>query len=378
MERALAQLAAEETDRVAAEGLGERERDVGVLQDRAGVGQVLGRHGDTDAHRDRDVVAGDVRLAREHAEDALGEAARLGGAAAVEDAELVAAQAAHGAARPDDVAQHAREVAQHLVADLGREDVVDVLEALDVHHQHGEVLAVLAPLRQLVLEQLEEVAPVRHARQHVVAIEVAEARLELLHPRHVSRRGEKAVRALLALAHRGDVLLDHERRAVLPPAAHGPAIGPAVEHGAAHLLEGRVFRVPGEPASAARGEQLVGAIARRRLHRLVDVLDPALAVDDRDEDLALVDALGEPRHPDLAAAPPRVLALQQSERDEHDESGGGERDGGQVTDRDSRERRVSSERPGGLVGGESGEHGQKRGEREDSQPSASPPYPPSH
>src|SRR6185503_256178 len=115
MERALAQLATEEADRVAAEGLGERERDVGVLQDRPGVGQVLGRHGDTDAHGDGDVVAGDVRLAREHAEDALSETARLGGAAAVEDAELVAAQAAYAAARADDVAQYAREVPQHLV-----------------------------------------------------------------------------------------------------------------------------------------------------------------------------------------------------------------------------------------------------------------------
>ena len=370
VKRPLAQLAGEETDRVAAEGLGERERSVGVLQQGSRVGEVLGCQRDPDAHRDGDVVAGDVRLSCERAENALGERARLGGAAAEEDAELVAAQAADGAVQPDELAQHAGDVPQHFVPDFRREVVVDVPEALDVHHEHRELFA--APLRQLVLEQSQEVAPVGNSGQRIEAVELEEALLDLFLARHVPRRGDESGRALLAFLHRSDVFLEQERRAVLPLAAHRPSIGASGEQGVAHLVEGPILGVPGEPAPAARGQQLFAAESRGRLDRPVDVLDPALAVHDRDEHVPLVDALREASHPDLAAAPAGMLALQESQGDEHDEARGAERDRGQVLDDETLERRVSRDLPGRLVGGEGGHRDEDGGQSENADPFPSP------
>jgi hypothetical protein len=70
----------------------------------------------------------------------LGEHGRVVGrsARAIDHAELVAAQPAHDPTGRHERGQDPRDVAEHLVAHLRREDVVDVLETVEIHDQYGE------------------------------------------------------------------------------------------------------------------------------------------------------------------------------------------------------------------------------------------------
>ena len=120
--------------------LGGVHRDVGVLEQRLGVLAVVGVERDPDAGLDLD---GEL-LELEPLGDRLAHAGagldRRVGAADVGDQhrELVAAEAGDGVAGAQ-VSSAARRRAQQQVAVVVAERVVDLLEAVEVDHQHGEL-----------------------------------------------------------------------------------------------------------------------------------------------------------------------------------------------------------------------------------------------
>jgi hypothetical protein len=124
---------------------------------------------DADAHGRADVLTPDARVLREGAQDAGGEGAGLGGGrgGAVDEPELIATQASHDSPGAHERAEHIRDVPEHLVADLRREDVVDVLEAIEIDDEQGELRSPDGSSADLVLEKLLEVLPMRRPRQGI-------------------------------------------------------------------------------------------------------------------------------------------------------------------------------------------------------------------
>ena len=115
----------------------------------------------------------------ERPQDARSEDPRVGGirVAAVDQSELVAAEPAEHPSGLDRGPEHLGHPTQHLVAGLGREDVVDVPEAVDVQDQNRDAPAAL---RELVLEELREVAAVRSAGEGVESREADEPLLGVI------------------------------------------------------------------------------------------------------------------------------------------------------------------------------------------------------
>ena len=93
--------------------------------------------------------------------------------------ELLAAEPADDVLRPDDRAQRLGEEAEQLVADGVAVDVVDVLEVVDVEHQHGERHVRAARLLQRLQQPLVEDAVVEEAGERVRASLMLEPRSPL-------------------------------------------------------------------------------------------------------------------------------------------------------------------------------------------------------
>ena len=107
----------------------------------------------------------------------------LGAAAREHDDEFVARVADADVVRPDAVAQHARDFAQRLVADVVAVGVVDLLEAVEVHHEQRHFGLQALGARQLAREVHEHEARVRQPGQRVgerVASCVCSKTIELL------------------------------------------------------------------------------------------------------------------------------------------------------------------------------------------------------
>ena len=84
------------------------------------------------------------------------------GEVAEQQGELVAAEARHGVAGPDDLAQPLRDLDQQHVAPGVAEALVDGLEAIDVEEQHREPVVFAATLeRERLSEAVDEERPVR-------------------------------------------------------------------------------------------------------------------------------------------------------------------------------------------------------------------------
>ena len=158
---ALADLTAEGAgvgaDLAAAEALGLRQSRVGALQQGLGVLGVFGIGGDADAEAGIEPQLGHQRrLLGPQLFDATGQRHRIAEGAdlvLLHHQELIAAQPRQPGPRPQDQPQLNGDALQQLIAQLGAEAVVDLLETVDVKAEHRKGLAVVAssqPLAQLL------------------------------------------------------------------------------------------------------------------------------------------------------------------------------------------------------------------------------------
>jgi hypothetical protein len=139
-------VAAREVDLVARpHPLGLVHRDVGALEQPERVAGVLGEGRDADAGVDVDPDAAHLEgaLQRRPQPEARGAGRRLV-ARRQHDCELVAAQARERVLVTQQRAEAGPDLAQHLVPRVMSERVVELLEAVEVHEQQGELAAALA------------------------------------------------------------------------------------------------------------------------------------------------------------------------------------------------------------------------------------------
>ena len=158
---------AEGVDAVATARLGGEQGRVGRAEDAVGVGGVVRERGD--AHRDRHRQARvDRRQVGDLAADAFGYPARLVDVGVRQDhGELLAAVAGREVGFARAAPQHLGHVAQHFVAALVADRVVDRLEAVEVEHQQAEHGVVAFGARHLEGERLLETTMVEQPGQAV-------------------------------------------------------------------------------------------------------------------------------------------------------------------------------------------------------------------
>ena len=84
-----------------------------------------------------------------------------------EHAELIASHARDGVLVAYGARDGTRHVAQEIVAGGVTEAVVELLEAVEVEHQHAELMAGALVAGDLVLDSREEASPVGHAREGI-------------------------------------------------------------------------------------------------------------------------------------------------------------------------------------------------------------------
>ena len=152
-----------DADLVAAQQLGLVQRGVGAAQQGVGAVAVGRRLGDAEAAGQVDLVPLDRHRPRDGLEQRLRRGDRRRHRSGHHDHELIAAAACHQI----DAAHGGRDalchLAQHGVADVGAEAVVDALEAVELQHQHRGLGAGLQGRAQ----ELEEPLAVRQAGQLV-------------------------------------------------------------------------------------------------------------------------------------------------------------------------------------------------------------------
>ena len=200
-------------------------------------------------------------------------------------AELVAAEARDGVgvAQGDD--EPVGDLSQQLVAAVVPERVVDLLEAVEVHHQHGARVAVALGRRQRPLHVLAEQRAVREAGQPVVQRLVLErlgVRLALGDVAHGDQR-----EAAVAVVRLAVLQLHREGRAVAAqPERLRQAAVRAARRGRVRLGQPQAAQL----VAALRGDHerervsdgLVLLIAEQPADRVVDRLDRAALVDDEE------------------------------------------------------------------------------------------------
>ncbi len=161
---------------VAARVLGAVHRGVGVAQQLAGVRAVVRVDRDADARCHEELVAVDDERSAHCAEQLLGHDPERFAVAdpGQEDGEVVRAHARDRVSFADRAGQASTDSLQELVAHRVAEARVDLLEAVEVDHEHGELLPERAsPLHGLVHAVFEEQL-VRQAREAVVGGLVAD------------------------------------------------------------------------------------------------------------------------------------------------------------------------------------------------------------
>ena len=168
----------------AAAALRLEHRDVGVHQQRLVVAAVRRADGDAGARADHHAGAADLVGLGKLLEQLLGPGAdlRLGGAAAHDGEELVAADAGEQRLRhpaglllgAEEGAEAGRDDAQEIVAGLVAEGVVDALEAVEVHEQEDAELVAAEPAEQRRAVDPDLLA-VRKPGDRVVEGELADA-----------------------------------------------------------------------------------------------------------------------------------------------------------------------------------------------------------
>ena len=165
----------------AADALGLVHGHVGIAQHVLGARIVLVAGDDADAGGGAQLAAEDVVRQGQRVEQALGDLVRIGVALQIVDEhqKLVAAEAADhvpaeigpgGVLGAQGAAQAAGDLAQHLIAGLVAQRVVDQLEAVEIQEEHGEhrLLAGVHALHGL-LQALHEHGAIREPGQLVAA-----------------------------------------------------------------------------------------------------------------------------------------------------------------------------------------------------------------
>ena len=159
----------EEAIAVAAFGLRLVEREVGVADERIGVGGVLlRRERDADRGADDDLASVDVVGLGDRRKDTVGQDGRLVALVHVgdlDDREFVAAEPGDDVEVAHEPAQTFADRLQQRVADRVPKRVVDRLEAVEVEHQDRERLAMARHARQRLVHLLQEQRAIGEAGQ---------------------------------------------------------------------------------------------------------------------------------------------------------------------------------------------------------------------
>ena len=250
-----------EDEAPAARGLGAVHGDVGVAQQRLGVGGIVGVQADADAGSGADLGPGDderlLQCAEQLAADALGRRGRVVGQVAEQDEELVAALAGQDVGVTQDAAQPCRDAGQQPVAGGVPQAVVDLFEVVEVDEHEGRGAAGAPGAGQRQVHLLLNEDPVGQPGQRVVVGQIGQLLLaaaalgDVAHD-PVEGRAE-AARALDA----GDGQLHRELAAV---AAHRGGLDAPVQQARARVVADPL----GEAAvvlAIVRGDEHVGHLA---------------------------------------------------------------------------------------------------------------------
>ena len=203
--------------------------------------------------------------------------------------ELVAAEPGDRVAAAQAPGERARDGADQLVAGLVAERVVDVLEAVDVEHEHGAGAHPAARGGDLELELLDEAAAVEQVGERVVVGEVLEAVLGGLALGDVGQQPLDQQPALLVEHARGLVAHPHDAAVarVHPVLDADPLAGRQPVLGGEHRLA--VVLVQAADPQRRVGAPLLRRVAEQGLDEARDVQPQALGAR-----LGLVDDRGEP------------------------------------------------------------------------------------
>jgi hypothetical protein len=130
---------------------------VGLLQQHLGGRAVLRANSDADAGVHAHAHPGDHHRLRQRLADPVRQPGGVGdiGQRPDDNPELVPAEPGERSGLAHDRAEAGRELAQHIVADLVAEAVVDLLEPVEINHEHGEFRRA-APLVNERLQLLKE------------------------------------------------------------------------------------------------------------------------------------------------------------------------------------------------------------------------------
>ena len=118
--------------------------------------------------------------------------------------ELVAAHARDGVDLADHAAQSQRDAIQQLVAGVMAERIVDELEAIQVEHQHGELLAIAFRVHDRLVEAVIEQHAIGKSGQGIVRGDVSQLvvggfQAHGAHRDHVFERMDLAAQHLLVV-----------------------------------------------------------------------------------------------------------------------------------------------------------------------------------
>jgi hypothetical protein len=172
-----------EIEDVSAPLLGVVHGRIGLLDQLFGVGRVARKGGDADAAVDRHRLLPELDRLRERGQQLLRDHGRvhLVGEVREQHRELVAAQATGGVGFAQAGGDAARQAAQQPVAYGVAQAVVDRLESVEIHEQHGQLVTPSARGREGLVQAIVEQGAVCQARQLVVGGQV---------PRSLPRRIE--------------------------------------------------------------------------------------------------------------------------------------------------------------------------------------------
>jgi len=155
---------------------------VGIADQHVQVQRIVRIQADAHAAGDEQFMAGHRERLVEHGHQLFGHLRRaiLAVYAFEQHDEFIAAQARQGVAFAQARRQLPGHLLQQFVAHMVAQGVVDVLEAVQVDEQHGQLLLVARGAQQRVLQAVVEQQAVRQRRQRVVVRHVVELFLRLL------------------------------------------------------------------------------------------------------------------------------------------------------------------------------------------------------